>query len=205
LPNMVLMAPRDATEMKQMMEWGLTLSTPSAIRFPRSKTPKTELELPEGPPLELGKAELLREGPDGVVIAYGSMVYHALDAIELIEQRHGKKLTLVNARFAKPFDEAMFARLIERHEHIFTVEEHVRRGGFGSSVLEFANKARLESGKIEVLAIDDRFVDHGSRVEVLKEVGLDPEGIAASLERRMGLNRGAASSSRRSVPTSVTG
>jgi 1-deoxy-D-xylulose-5-phosphate synthase len=205
LPNMVLMAPRDATEMKQMMEWGLTLSTPSAIRFPRSKTPKTELELPEGPPLELGKAELLREGPDGVVIAYGSMVYHALDAIELIEQRHGKKLTLVNARFSKPFDEAMFARLIEKHEHVFTVEEHMRRGGFGSSVLEFANKARLESGKIEVLAIDDRFVDHGSRVEVLKEVGLDPEGIAASIERRMGLKKGTASSSRRSVPTSVTG
>jgi 1-deoxy-D-xylulose-5-phosphate synthase len=162
-------------------------------------------ELPTGPPLELGKAEVLREGQDGVVIAYGAMVYHALDAVELIEQRHGKSLTLVNARFAKPFDEVLFAKLIEKHEHVFTVEEHVRRGGFGSSILEFASRARLESSKIEVIAIDDRFVDHGARVEVLQEVGLDPEGIASAIERRMGLRRAAGETSRRNVATSVKG
>ncbi len=204
LPNMVLMAPRDATEMKSMMEWGLELPTPAAIRFPRASSPIDEL--PARHPLELGKAEILREGDDGVVIAYGSMVYHALEAIEKIEERHGKRLTLVNARFAKPFDEQMFAMLIEKHSHVFTVEEHVRRGGFGSSILEFANHARLEVGKLEVLAIDDRFVDHGARVEVLQEVGLDPEGIAASIERRLGLRRASGETSRRSVATgSVTG
>ncbi|MCC7510540.1 MAG: 1-deoxy-D-xylulose-5-phosphate synthase [Planctomycetes bacterium] len=204
LPNVVLMAPRDATEMKNMMEWGLELAMPAAIRFPRASSPK--VELPTKQPLELGKAEILREGDDGVVIAYGSMVYHALEAIEKIEERHGKRLTLVNARFAKPFDEQLFATLIEKHNHVFTVEEHVRRGGFGSSVLEFANRARLEAGKLEVLAIDDRFVDHGARVEVLQEVGLDPEGIAASIERRLGLRRASGETSRRSVATgSVTG
>jgi 1-deoxy-D-xylulose-5-phosphate synthase len=187
LPNMVLMAPRDGSELKHMMDFGLTLDCPAAVRFPRCNAPKAEEELPEGPPIELGKAEVLREGTDGVVIAYGAMVYHSLDALEKIEERHGKRLALVNARFAKPLDEALFARLIEKHEHVFTVEEHVRRGGFGSSVLEFANRARLEAGKIEVLAIEDRFVDHGARVEVLKEVGLDPDGIAAVIERRMGL------------------
>ena len=200
LPNTVLMAPRDATELKDMMEVGLELSLPAAVRFPRTKAPSLDLELPHNQPLELGKAEVLREGEDGVVIAYGSMVYHSLEAIELIEERHGKKLTLVNARFAKPFDEALFAKLIEKHPHVFTVEEHVRRGGFGSIVLEFANRARLEAGKIEVLAIEDRFVDHGARVEVLQEVGLDPEGIAASIERRLGLRGpGSASGSTRNV------
>lgn len=206
LPNTVLMAPRDATELKNMMDFGLELSLPAAVRFPRAQSPKQEL--PAGPALELGKAEILVEGDDGVVIAYGSMVYHALEAIELIQERHGKRLTLVNARFAKPFDEALFARLIERHDHVFTVEEHVRRGGFGSIVLEFANRARLESGKIEVLAIDDRFVDHGARVEVLQEVGLDPAGIAASIERRMGIRKpGSETGSTRNVATgsSVSG
>ena len=202
LPNVVLMAPRDATELKNMMDFGLSLELPSAVRFPRTKAPKPEEELPEGPPLEVGKAEVLREGPDGVVIAYGSMVYHSLEAVELLEERHGKKLTLVNARFAKPFDEALFAKLIEKHDHVFTVEEHVRRGGFGSAVLEFMNRARLEAGKLEILAIDDRFVDHGSRVEVLQEVGLDPAGIAASIERRLGLaDKNSESGSTRNVAT----
>lgn len=208
LPNVVVMAPRDATELKNMMDFGIGLDLPSAVRFPRTKAPKPEDELPAGPPLELGKAEVLREGSDGVVIAYGSMVYHALEALELIEERHGKRLTLVNARFAKPFDEALFAKLIEKHDHVFTVEEHVRRGGFGSIVLEFMNRARLEAGKLEILAIEDRFVDHGARVEVLQEVGLDPAGIAASIERRMGLSQsGSNSGSTRNVATgsSVSG
>ena len=194
LPNMVLMAPRDATELKNMMEFGLEQDCPVAVRFPRTKAPSSDKELPASQPLELGKAEVLIEGEDGVVIAYGSMVYHALEAAELVAERHGKKLTVVNARFAKPFDESLVAKLIENHDFVFTVEEHVRRGGFGSIILEFANRARLEAGKLEILAIEDRFVDHGSRVEVLKEVGLDPEGIAASIERRMGL-KGAGSES----------
>jgi 1-deoxy-D-xylulose-5-phosphate synthase len=203
LPNFVLMAPRDAGELKAMMDFGINLKLPSAIRFPRANAPTPQNELPAGPALEIGKAEILREGDDGCVIAYGSMVYHAWDALELVEERHGKKLTLVNARFAKPFDETLFAKLIEKHNFVFTIEEHVRRGGFGSSILEFANRARLESGKIEVLAIEDRFVDHGARVEVLQEVGLDPAGIANSIERRMGLASDSRSSSKRNVVTGV--
>jgi 1-deoxy-D-xylulose-5-phosphate synthase len=189
LPNFVVMAPRDASELRAMMDFGLGLDRPSAVRFPRANTPAKHQELPPGPALVVGKAELLREGADGVVIAYGAMVYHALDAIDLVAERHGKKLALVNARFAKPLDETMFARLIENQPFVFTIEEHVRRSGFGSAVLEFANRAKLPAGHIEVIAIEDRFVDHGARVEVLAEVGLDPQGIAATIERRMGLRR----------------
>ena len=207
LPNVVLMAPRDASELRAMMDFGLELGLPSGIRFPRANAPTPENELPAGPPLELGKAEVMQDGDDGVIIAYGSMAYHAVEAADLIRERHGKKLTVVNARFAKPFDETLFAKLIEKHDHVFTVEEHVRRGGFGSGVLDFANRARLEAGKLEILAIDDRFIDHGARVEVLQEVGLDPAGIAASVERRMGLSGQKREGSERNVKTgsSVSG
>lgn len=202
LPNFVLMAPRDATELRKMMDYGLSLNSPSAVRFPRTNAPKPELELPDKHAIEAGKAEILLDGPDGAVLAYGAMVYHALEALEMIAERWGKRLTLVNARFAKPLDEALFAPLIERMPVVFTVEEHVRRGGFGSHVLEFANRSRLDCNKIEILAIEDRFVDHGARCEVLSEVGLDPAGIAASIEKRMGLRRTQARpDSRREVPS----
>ncbi|MCC6466494.1 MAG: 1-deoxy-D-xylulose-5-phosphate synthase [Planctomycetes bacterium] len=202
LPNVAVMAPRDATEMRKMMDFGLSADRPAAIRFARTSAPKAEHELPDNQPIELGKAEVLREGNDGVVLALGSMVYHALDAVQKIEDRHGKRLRLVNARFAKPLDESLIAQLIERYSYVFTVEEHVRRGGFGSAVLEFANRARLDTTRLEILAIEDRYVDHGSRAEVLAEVGLDPAGIVDSIERRMGLKRTEArSGSTRNVAT----
>jgi 1-deoxy-D-xylulose-5-phosphate synthase len=188
LPNFVLCAPRDGTELRRMMRWGLEHNCPVAIRFPRTSAPKPDLELPAGRPIEAGKAEVLREGPDGLVIAYGSMVYHALDAVEQIEKEHGKRLGLVNARFAKPLDKALLGPLIERAPVVFTVEEHVRRGGFGSIVLEFCNEARLDANKVVVLAIEDSFIDHGQRVEVLQEVNLHPAGIRKSILARLGIS-----------------
>lgn len=187
LPNFVLCAPRDATELRRMMRWGLEHNQPVAIRFPRTASPKLELELASNQPIELGRAEVLRDGPDGVVIAYGSMVYHALDAVEQIERIHGKKLGLVNARFAKPLDEATLGPIIEKAPLVFTVEEHARHGGFGSIVLEFCNRCKLDANKLTILAIDDKFVDHGQRVEVLADVKLNPEGIRKSIVCRMGL------------------
>ncbi len=187
LPNLVVLAPRDATELENMMDWAMQHNGPTAIRFPRTNAPKPEKEIPEIQPIELGKAEVLKEGEDGVVFAYGSMVYHAIDAVEKLESEHGKKLTLVNARFMKPLDEATIGPLIEKHQHVFTIEEHVRHGGFGAAVLEFANRARLDANKIEIIAIEDRFVDHGSRPEVLQEVALDPESLMRSFETLLGL------------------
>src|SRR5688572_3033241 len=120
------------------------------------------------------------------------MVYHALDALDLLEKKHGKKLTLVNARFAKPLDEAALGPIIEKAPVVFTAEEHVRHGGFGSIVLEFCNKRRLDANKVMVLAIDDKFIDHGQRVQVLEDVNLHPAGILRSIETRLGLASGEA-------------
>lgn len=197
LPNIVVLAPRDATELENMMDWAMAHNGPTAMRFPRTQAPKPDKELPETKPVELGKIEVLKEGKDGVVLAYGSMVYHALDAVEKLEVEHGKKLALVNARFMKPLDEAAIGPLIENHKYVFTIEEHVRHGGFGAAVLEFANRVRLDANKIDIIAIEDRFIDHGSRQEVLQEVGLDPESLMRSFEDRMGLN-----SSKRTNPIS---
>lgn len=187
LPNVVLCAPRDATELKRMMRWGIDHNEPVAVRFPRTAAPRPELELPANQPIERGKCEVLREGPDGAILAYGSMVYHALDVVEQLEKRHGKRFTLVNARFAKPLDEAALGPIIEKAPVVFTVEEHVRHGGFGSIVLEFCNKSLLDANKLVILAIDDKFIDHGQRVQVLEDVNLHPAGILRSIELRLGL------------------
>lgn len=187
LPNVVLCAPRDGTELKRMMRWGIEHNEPVAVRFPRTAAPRPELELPADQPIERGRCEILREGPDGAILAYGSMVYHALDVVEQLEKRHGKRFTLVNARFAKPLDEAALGPIIEKAPVVFTVEEHVRHGGFGSIVLEFCNRSLLDANKLVILAIDDRFVDHGQRVQVLEDVNLHPAGILRSIEQRLGL------------------
>jgi 1-deoxy-D-xylulose-5-phosphate synthase len=187
LPNLVLCAPRDATELKNMMRWGVDHSEPVALRFPRTAAPRPELELPAKQPIERGKCEILREGPDGAVLAYGSMVYHALDVVEQLEKKHNKRFTLVNARFAKPLDEVALGPIIENAPVVFTVEEHVRHGGFGSIVLEFCNKRLLDANKLVILAIDDKFIDHGQRVQVLEDVNLHPAGILKSIETRLGL------------------
>lgn len=187
LPNFVLCAPRDATELKRMMRWGIDHNEPVAVRFPRTAAPRPDLELPANQPIERGKCEILREGPDGAILAYGSMVYHALDVVEQLEKKHGKRFTLVNARFAKPLDEAALGPIIEKAPVVFTVEEHVRHGGFGSIVLEFCNKSLLDANKLVILAIDDKFVDHGQRVQVLEDVNLHPAGILKSIEQRLGL------------------
>ncbi|NUO16010.1 MAG: hypothetical protein HUU03_06170, partial [Planctomycetaceae bacterium] len=106
---------------------------------------------------------------------------------EQLEKRHGKRFTLVNARFAKPLDEAALGPIIEKAPVVFTVEEHVRHGGFGSIVLEFCNKSLLDANKLVILAIDDKFIDHGQRVQVLEDVNLHPAGILRSIELRLGL------------------
>lgn len=183
-PNMVVMAPRDGSELRAMMRLGINYPGPTAIRYPRTNTPLLEAEL-SAKPLELGKAELLKEGGDGCLFAYGAMVYPALDAARLLHENHGLNLAVVNARFAKPLDENMIAELLKTQPVFFTLEDHVLAGGFGAGVLEYAASARLDARKIEIMAIEDQWVDHGQRIEALAMAGLDVPGIVRRVERRL--------------------
>jgi 1-deoxy-D-xylulose-5-phosphate synthase len=186
LPNMTVMAPRDGSELRAMMRMSINHSGPTAIRFPRCATPRVEAER-AAKTFAFGESELLEDGRDGALVAYGAMVYPALDAAAEILRVHGKKLAVVNARFAKPLDAKMLEREFLRQPAVFTLEDHAVAGGFGSAVLEHASAHSLDIHKLDVIGIPDRFIDHGQRIEALAAAGLDVPSITARVCERLGL------------------
>ncbi|MDQ7779527.1 MAG: 1-deoxy-D-xylulose-5-phosphate synthase [Planctomycetota bacterium] len=180
LPNMSIAAPRDGEMLESMMRWALRMETPVAIRYPRTEVPgKAEVICKEvaSEALATGKAEMLVKGPDGAIIALGSMVYPGLRAVTRLASE-GVRLTLVDARFAKPVDTELFARLCKELPFVITVEEHALAGGFGSAVAEAVRGAGGDTSKLYALGVPDAFVEHGPRAVLLRKLGLDTEGIA---------------------------
>ncbi len=137
IPNLVLMAPKDGPELEAMLEFAIALDRPVALRYPRSVVPLSPLSPLS--PLKLGKAEVLREGRDFILIALGSMVCASLEAMDTLE-REGLKGTLVNARFVKPLDINLLKALTSQVKFIFSVEDGIIEGGFGSAVSEAIDK-----------------------------------------------------------------
>jgi 1-deoxy-D-xylulose-5-phosphate synthase len=177
-PGMTLMAPKDGPELEAMLAFALTLNGPSGIRYPRGSAPIGRLGNPdETAPLEIGKMEVLRQGGDGAILAYGHMVNEAMEAAKLLEAR-GVEIEVVNARFVKPLDESGILGLAGRHDRIITLEDHSVCGGFGSAVLELCAANGPQRAQIEVLGIPDRFIEHGSKALLMKDIGLDAASIA---------------------------
>jgi 1-deoxy-D-xylulose-5-phosphate synthase len=185
-PGMTLMAPRDASDLDRMMQMALRLDGPAAMRFPRDTCPAEEIPpAAERRPMEPGKAEVLIDPEEGGVViwAYGALVNHARRAVADL-QAEGISVGLVDARFAKPLDEDLLAKHLNGCRVLLTVEEHQRCGGFGSAVLEAANRHRLGSARVRLLAVEDQFVDHATtRDEQLAAQGLDAAGIARAVRR----------------------
>jgi 1-deoxy-D-xylulose-5-phosphate synthase len=179
LPNMVLAAPRDATDMQRMLELGLAHEGPFALRFPRDACPGVERIHPsERRTMAVGKAETLCEGKGIVLWAYGALVTTALEVAEAFRQR-GVAIGVVDARFAKPLDTELLAQDARRYKAVVTLEEHQRAGGFGSAVLEAVAALPVERApRVKVCAIPDRYLPHmSSREEQLALAGLDRAGI----------------------------
>ncbi len=178
LPNFVLAAPRDASDMERMLELGLRHDGPFALRFPRDNCPGQErIHKSERREMAPGRAEVLVEGDSVVVWAYGALVNQALEASDRLARR-GVRLGVVDARFAKPLDLELLSRHAQTARWIVTLEEHQRAGGFGSAVLEALNALPPTSARVKVLALPDRFVDHKTtREEQLAEAGLDADGV----------------------------
>ncbi|MHC4253736.1 MAG: transketolase C-terminal domain-containing protein, partial [Planctomycetota bacterium] len=180
-PNMTLAAPRDGADLALLLEWALGYGRPVAIRYPRATLPA-----PVAPPapVELGRGEVLVEGKgegEGVaVLAYGSMVAEAALALDELA-RDGVRPTLASARFAKPLDVELLARLARGHERVITLEEGALAGGFGSAVLEAAPAAGIDASRVTRLGVPDRFIAHATRAEQLAECGLDARGIAGAV------------------------
>jgi 1-deoxy-D-xylulose-5-phosphate synthase len=177
LPNLTLMAPKDEIELKRMLEFAISLPGPCAIRIPRENVPDLGYwQLPDRP-IQLGRGEILAEGKDGAILAYGVMTAKALQAREILK-RSGLTVTVANARFAKPVDGELAADLARRHPFVLTLEDHAIMGGFGSAVVETLAIRNEDAGKVKIHGIPDRFLQHASRKELLKHLHLDPEGIA---------------------------
>jgi 1-deoxy-D-xylulose-5-phosphate synthase len=178
LPGIVLMAPADENECRQMLYTGFQHNGPAAVRYPRGKGPGTAVESTMSL-LPIGKAEVRRKGKGIAILAFGSMVTPALEAGETLDA------TVVNMRFIKPLDEACILEMAASHDLIVTVEENTVSGGAGSGVNEVLNAHGVKTA-ILTIGLPDRFIEQGTREEVLTDAGLDTAGILASISAYSG-------------------
>jgi 1-deoxy-D-xylulose-5-phosphate synthase len=188
MPGMVLMSPKDGPELREMLEFSLSHPAPTGIRYARGNAPgHGELVGWHGKrkPIELGKMEILREGSDGAILAYGHMVQPAMEAAALLDKQ-GIHIEVVNARFCKPLDEQGVLALADRHDRVITLEDHSIRGGFGSAVLECIAEHGPVRAQFQVMGVPDEILEHMSRKQVLDYCGLSTEHIVARFlaERR---------------------
>ncbi len=184
LPDAVLMAAIDEPSLRQAMELMRTRDEGlTAVRYPRDNVSDrvTALLGDECPAFEIGRARPLieHERPDVAVLAYGVMGVNALDAVDLLGPEH--RVSIYDARFAKPVDADLIRSLLERDIPIVTIEDHGPVGGFGAAVVEAASELGLDAGRIHRLALPDRWVHQNGRAAQLEEVGLDSAGIARSI------------------------
>jgi 1-deoxy-D-xylulose-5-phosphate synthase len=183
LPNMVVMAPKDENELRHMLKTAIEHPGPAAVRYPRGAGVGVPLE-PELKAIPIGESELLRDGKDALVVAFGNTVHAAVEAAgELAAD--GTSVAVVNARFAKPIDAARIVPLARRCGAVVTVEEQAGLGGFGSAVLETLAEAGV-AVRVRALAVPDRVVDHGSSADQRAAFGLDPAGIAKAVRELVG-------------------
>jgi 1-deoxy-D-xylulose-5-phosphate synthase len=185
LPNIVLMAPRDEAMLLHMLRTALVYDDgPIALRYPRGAS--LGVPLPSSPaPIEIGTGELLREGSKVALIGYGTGVDKSLEAADLLASE-GLDVTVADARFAKPLDQALLAQLAAEHELLVTVEEGVLAGGFGSAVLETLSDSGLEMPRVLRVGLPDRYVTHGKPALLHREVGFTGKAIAERILTAVG-------------------
>ena len=186
IPNLTIMAPKDEAELRNMLYTALNLAGPVLLRYPRGRSDGFDMP-EEAVKLPVGQAEWVKQGRDLVFLSVGTMVQTALKAAALLEDK-GISSGVVNARFIKPLDEKLFLSIANTASYLVTVEENSLIGGFGSAVLESLNSAGCCVPKILRLGLPDSFVEQGSRDELLKCTGLDPQGIADSVISFIGVD-----------------
>jgi 1-deoxy-D-xylulose-5-phosphate synthase len=176
IPNMVVMAPADENECRQMLYTGTTLSSPSAVRYPRGTGPGVPVTA-QMTALPVGRAQMRREGRSGLaILVFGTLLESARKIAERLDA------TLVNMRFVKPLDTEMVMTVAARHRAIVTIEENAVMGGAGSAVGEALVAAGVQVPLLH-LGIPDKFIEHGSRDTCLAAAGLDLAGLAANVDR----------------------
>jgi 1-deoxy-D-xylulose-5-phosphate synthase len=179
VPGMVVMAPKDENEFRHMLYSALTLEGPAALRYPRGNAIGVPLD-PDFRHLEIGKAEILRDGNDIAILALGSMVYPCLEAANLLEGL-GIHAAVINARFAKPLDEALIGCLAAEKQFLVTAEEGTEAGGFGANVAVMLHDRKIPASILRI-AVPDRVIPHGAPNLLHAKYGLDVDGIVEKIK-----------------------
>jgi 1-deoxy-D-xylulose-5-phosphate synthase len=180
LPNMTLMAPKDENELQHMLATAISLGSPAALRYPRGNGYGVALDQTPTP-MPVGRAELLLEGRDAVVLALGTMVNPSLEAARSLQNDYGISLTVVNSRFVKPLDELLILELVRKQKYLITIEENVLQGGFGTAVLELLEQRGMSGVRVLRLGYPDSYIPQGEQHELRAMIGLDTSGIAVSI------------------------
>lgn len=179
MPNMTILAPKNLWELSDMIKFAVDYDGPIAVRYPRGETYTGLKEFRA--PICLGKSEVIHEGSRVALLAVGSMVKMAEEVQKQLKERMDMDAALVNARFVKPIDEELLRSFADTYELVVTLEENVKDGGFGERVLAFAEEEDLPFG-VEIIALPDRFIPHGSVLYQMKQVGFTPEDICGRIE-----------------------
>jgi 1-deoxy-D-xylulose-5-phosphate synthase len=177
IPNMVVMAPSNEDECRQMLYTGYHHQGPAAVRYPRGKGPGASIA-EQMTALPIGKAKLRRKGQTVALLAFGSMVEPALKAAESLNA------TVVDMRFIKPLDEAMIEEMATQHQLLVTVEENAIMGGAGSAVNEYLNQRDILMPVLNI-GLPDQFLPHGKPPQMLADVGLDKDGILSAIREKL--------------------
>ena len=179
MPNMTILAPKNLWELSDMIKFVVDYDGPIAVRYPRGEAYTGLKEFRA--PICLGKSEVIHEGSRVALLAVGSMVKMAEEVQKQLKERMDMDAALVNARFVKPIDEELLRSFADTYELVVTLEENVKDGGFGERVLAFAEEEDLPFG-VEIIALPDRFIPHGSVSYQMKQVGFTPEDICGRIE-----------------------
>ncbi|WP_372964930.1 1-deoxy-D-xylulose-5-phosphate synthase [Marinobacter sp.] len=177
IPGIIIMTPSDENETRQLLQTGLEFNGTAAVRYPRGTGPGAAIQQ-ELTPLPIGKGRVVREGSRVAILNFGTLLGAALQAAEELNA------TVADMRFVKPLDETLVLELAEQHDLLVTLEENAIAGGAGSAVTEFLS-AREVVMPVMQIGLPDRYIDHGKPEELLKECGLDAEGIRTSIAGRL--------------------
>ncbi|MDH5633551.1 MAG: 1-deoxy-D-xylulose-5-phosphate synthase [Gammaproteobacteria bacterium] len=175
LPNIMVAAPADENECRQLLTAAYRYDGPSAVRYPRGSGPEVAIE-PGLESIEIGTAQIRRQGQRVAILSFGTLLEQSLAAGNMLNA------TVANMRFIKPLDQNLIQKLAESHELLVTVEENAVLGGAGSGVAEYLSELGLSPQTLH-LGLPDRFIEHGSHEEQLKECGLDADGIRRAILR----------------------
>ncbi len=173
IPNMTVMAPKNKWELADMLRFAINFDTPIAVRYPRGAAYEGLREYRR--PIQFGKSEIIKDGSKIALFALGTMVETAEKVAARLEEQ-GIFATVINARFAAPFDKEMVSFLEENHKLLVTLEENVARGGFGEHVSSYVSETDLDM-KVHIVAIPDVYVEHGNVSQLKKDIGIDVDTV----------------------------